>query len=130
MAGGSNVTRERPHRGLAVGRRRRQWLPPALRIEGSATDRQNAAFGSNAERSRRRPRRYRRSYRRNRGASLADFESVYRGNVQTGLCFGESPGSIVFMGLGLWSQRAGGLPWLAEAECVYWGDLDTMDLRF
>jgi len=46
-------------------------------------------------------------------------------NVQTGLCFGENPRSIVFMGLGYGVSALGGLPWLAGAECVYWGDLDT-----
>lgn len=46
-------------------------------------------------------------------------------NVQTGLCFGESPGSIVFMGLGYGVSALAGLPWLAGAECVYWGDVDT-----
>jgi len=46
-------------------------------------------------------------------------------NVQTGLCFGESPGSIVFMGLGYGVSALAGLPWLAGAECIYWGDVDT-----
>jgi hypothetical protein len=46
-------------------------------------------------------------------------------NVQTGLCFGDRPGSIVFMGLGYGVSTLGRLPWLAGAECIYWGDLDT-----
>lgn len=46
-------------------------------------------------------------------------------NVQTGLCFGESPGSIVFMGLGYGVSALAGLPWLAGADCIYWGDVDT-----
>lgn len=46
-------------------------------------------------------------------------------NVQTGLCFGDRSGSIVFMGLGYGVSSLGRLPWLADAECIYWGDLDT-----
>jgi hypothetical protein len=46
-------------------------------------------------------------------------------NVQTGLCFGDRPGSIVFMGLGYGAGALGRLPWVAGAECIYWGDLDT-----
>ena len=46
-------------------------------------------------------------------------------NVQTGLCFGDRPGSIVFMGLGYEVNAMGRLQWLSGAECIYWGDLDT-----
>jgi hypothetical protein len=46
-------------------------------------------------------------------------------NVQTGLCFGDHPGSVVFMGLGYGVGALARLPWLVGAECVYWGDLDT-----
>lgn len=46
-------------------------------------------------------------------------------NVQTGLCFGDRPGSMVFMGLGYGVSALGRVPWLAGAECIYWGDLDT-----
>ncbi len=46
-------------------------------------------------------------------------------NVQTGLCFSERPGSIVFMGLGYGISSLEEVPWVASAECVYWGDLDT-----
>lgn len=46
-------------------------------------------------------------------------------NVQTGLCFEDCPGSIVFMGLGYGVTVLKHLPWLAGAECIYWGDLDT-----
>jgi hypothetical protein len=46
-------------------------------------------------------------------------------NVQTGLCFGDRSGCIVFMGLGYGVSALGRLPWLADAECIYWGDLDT-----
>lgn len=46
-------------------------------------------------------------------------------NVQTGLCFEERPGSVVFMGLGYGIRALARAPWLAGAECFYWGDLDT-----
>jgi len=46
-------------------------------------------------------------------------------NVQTGLCFKDCPGSVVFMGLGYGVGALGRLPWLTQAECIYWGDLDT-----
>lgn len=46
-------------------------------------------------------------------------------NVQTGLCFGERQGSVVFMGLGYGVSALGQVPWVTNAECVYWGDLDT-----
>ncbi len=46
-------------------------------------------------------------------------------NVQTGLCFEDRHGSVVFMGLGYGVSALARLPWLAGAECIYWGDLDT-----
>ncbi len=46
-------------------------------------------------------------------------------NVQTGLAFGDRPGSVVFMGLGYGITALTRLPWLSRAECIYWGDLDT-----
>ena len=46
-------------------------------------------------------------------------------NLQTGLAFGDLPGAIVFMGLGYGVDVLARLPWLAQVECVYWGDLDT-----
>ena len=46
-------------------------------------------------------------------------------NVQTGLCFGDRPGAIVFMGLGYNVTSLECVPWVAEADCLYWGDLDT-----
>ena len=49
-------------------------------------------------------------------------------NVQTGLCFGDRPGSVVFMGLGYGVGALARLPWLAGADCIYWGDLDTHGL--
>jgi hypothetical protein len=46
-------------------------------------------------------------------------------NLQTGLAFDDLPGSVVIMQLGYGVDVLGRLPWLAEAQCVYWGDLDT-----
>jgi hypothetical protein len=46
-------------------------------------------------------------------------------NVQTGLAFGDKPGAVVFMGLGYGVGSLARLPWVARAECIYWGDLDT-----
>lgn len=46
-------------------------------------------------------------------------------NLQTGLAFGDLPGSIVIMQLGYGVDALGRLPWVAKAHCVYWGDLDT-----
>ncbi len=46
-------------------------------------------------------------------------------NVQTGLCFEDFAGSAVFMGLGYGVGALARLPWVLDAECVYWGDLDT-----
>jgi hypothetical protein len=46
-------------------------------------------------------------------------------NLQTGLAFGDRPGSVVFMGLGYGITALTRLPWLSRAECIYWGDLDT-----
>lgn len=46
-------------------------------------------------------------------------------NIQTGLCFGERPDSLAFMGLGYGVSALAQVPWVADAECVYWGDVDT-----
>jgi hypothetical protein len=46
-------------------------------------------------------------------------------NVQTGLCFGDRPGSVVVMGLGYSVSCLSRLPWVTAAECIYWGDIDT-----
>lgn len=46
-------------------------------------------------------------------------------NVQTGLCFEDRAGSMVFMGLGYGVVSLAQIPWLAAAGCIYWGDLDT-----
>jgi hypothetical protein len=46
-------------------------------------------------------------------------------NLQTGLAFGDLPGSVVIMQLGYGVDVLGRLPWIAKAHCIYWGDLDT-----
>ena len=46
-------------------------------------------------------------------------------NLQTGLAFYDLPGSVVIMQLGYGVDVLGRLPWLAKAQCFYWGDLDT-----
>ena len=46
-------------------------------------------------------------------------------NLQTGLAFEERRGSIVVMGLGYGVSMLAQVPWIVDAECTYWGDLDT-----
>ena len=46
-------------------------------------------------------------------------------NLQTGLAFDDLPGSVVIMQLGYAVDLLGRLPWVAQANCLYWGDLDT-----
>lgn len=46
-------------------------------------------------------------------------------NLQTGLAFDDLPGSVVLMRLGYAVDVLGQLPWLHEARCIYWGDIDT-----
>lgn len=46
-------------------------------------------------------------------------------NLQTGLAFAELPGAIVIMQLGYGVDVLGRLPWLTQAHCIYWGDIDT-----
>ncbi len=46
-------------------------------------------------------------------------------NLQTGLAFGELPGSAIFMRLGYAVDLFGEIEWLKELPCYYWGDLDT-----
>jgi hypothetical protein len=49
-------------------------------------------------------------------------------NLQTGLAFEDHPGSVVFMGLGYGVGALARLPWIMDAQCTYWGDLDTHGL--
>ncbi len=46
-------------------------------------------------------------------------------NLQTGLAMSDMPGAVVFMRLGYNVDVLARLPWLARAQCLYWGDLDT-----
>lgn len=46
-------------------------------------------------------------------------------NLQTGLAIGDLPESVVIMQLGYSVDVLGRLPWVAKANCIYWGDLDT-----
>jgi hypothetical protein len=46
-------------------------------------------------------------------------------NLQTGMAFDDLPGSLVLLGLGYGVSALASLPWVARAQCVYWGDLDT-----
>lgn len=46
-------------------------------------------------------------------------------NLQTGLAFADMPGTIVIMGLGYSVDLLQQLPWMRQARCIYWGDLDT-----
>jgi hypothetical protein len=46
-------------------------------------------------------------------------------NLQTGLAFEDRRGAVVVMGLGYGVSSLARVPWIADAECTYWGDLDT-----
>ena len=46
-------------------------------------------------------------------------------NLQTGLAFEDLPGAVVIMRLGYAVDVLGQLPWLQQAQCIYWGDIDT-----
>lgn len=46
-------------------------------------------------------------------------------NLQTGLAFSDEPGAVAFMGLGYGVSSLARLPWVARAQGIYWGDLDT-----
>lgn len=46
-------------------------------------------------------------------------------NLQTGLAFPDMPGAVVFMRLGYNVDVLARLPWIFQASCWYWGDIDT-----
>jgi hypothetical protein len=46
-------------------------------------------------------------------------------NLETGLALPDLPGAAVVMRLGNAVSALGKLPWLQEADAVYWGDIDT-----
>jgi hypothetical protein len=46
-------------------------------------------------------------------------------NLQTGLAFGDLAGTVVFMALGYGVDVLARIPWVRNARCFYWGDIDT-----
>jgi hypothetical protein len=46
-------------------------------------------------------------------------------NLQTGLAFPDVAGAVVLMRMGYAVDALGRLPWIAGADCCYWGDIDT-----
>lgn len=46
-------------------------------------------------------------------------------NLQTGLAFDDLAGTVVIMRMGYAVDVLGRLPWLHQAQCIYWGDIDT-----
>ena len=46
-------------------------------------------------------------------------------NLQTGIAFDDLPGAVVFMALGYGVDVLAGIGWIQNAECIYWGDIDT-----
>jgi hypothetical protein len=46
-------------------------------------------------------------------------------NLQTGLALGDLPGTVTFMGLGYGAELLARLSWVNQADCLYWGDIDT-----
>jgi hypothetical protein len=49
-------------------------------------------------------------------------------NYQTGLAFGDLPGSVLFYGHGRNLAFLAEIPWIRKAKSYYWGDLDTHGL--
>lgn len=46
-------------------------------------------------------------------------------NLQTGLAFDDMPDTVVFMKLGYHVSALAQISWVSNAQCFYWGDLDT-----
>ena len=46
-------------------------------------------------------------------------------NLETALALPDLPGTVVIMKLGAAVKLIAQLPWLAAAQCLYWGDIDT-----
>lgn len=59
---------------------------------------------------------------------LAPERVIVVENIQTGLAFTDLPAGAVIFGLGYAVDRLGAIPWLHDADCGYWGDLDTHGL--
>lgn len=49
-------------------------------------------------------------------------------NLQTGLALDDIPGTVAFMALGYGATVLAQLPWVRNADCLYWGDIDTHGL--
>lgn len=46
-------------------------------------------------------------------------------NLQTGLALTDLPRTVAFMALGYGAAVLAQLPWVRDADCIYWGDIDT-----
>ena len=46
-------------------------------------------------------------------------------NLQTGLAFEQQEEAVVAMGLGYGVSMLAQISWIADADCTYWGDIDT-----
>lgn len=46
-------------------------------------------------------------------------------NLETGLALPDMPSSVAIIGMGNAVTALSGVRWLNEADCVYWGDIDT-----
>jgi len=46
-------------------------------------------------------------------------------NLQTGLALDDLPSTVALMALGYGVDALARLPWLRNADCLYWGDIDT-----
>ena len=56
---------------------------------------------------------------------LAPRHVVIVENLQTGLAFGNLPGTVLFMALGYGVDLLTRVSWVRGASCFYWGDIDT-----
>jgi hypothetical protein len=46
-------------------------------------------------------------------------------NLETGLALPDMPSTVAIIGMGNAVTALSGVPWLHQADCVYWGDIDT-----
>jgi hypothetical protein len=46
-------------------------------------------------------------------------------NLQSGLALEEFPGAVAVMALGYGVDQLSTIPWITNARCLYWGDIDT-----
>lgn len=46
-------------------------------------------------------------------------------NLQSGLALEDMPGTVAVMALGYGVDLLAQVPWIADASCIYWGDIDT-----